>query len=40
MVVLVRVLVSNSSGGSCDGDAIFVIGGRVNTDISRKKQCY
>ena len=40
MVVLVRVLVSNSSGGSCDGDAIFVIGGRVNTDISGKKQCH
>ena len=40
MVVLVRVLVSNGSGGSCDGDAIFAIGGRVNTDISGKKQYY
>lgn len=38
MVVLVRVLVSNGSDGSCDGDAIFAIGGRVNTDISGKKQ--
>ena len=36
MVVLVRVLVSNGSGGSCGGDTIFVIGGRVNTDISGK----
>ena len=40
MVVLVRVLVSNGSGGSCDGDAVFVIGGRLNTDISGKNQCY
>ena len=40
MVALVRVLVSNGSGGSCDGDVFFVIGGRVNTDISGKKQCY
>ena len=40
MVVLVRVLVSNGSGGSCDGDAIFVIGGTLKTDISGKKQCY
>ena len=40
MVVLVRVLVSNGSGGSCGGDTIFVVGGRVNTDISGKKQCY
>ena len=40
MVVLVKVLVSNGSDCSRDGDAIFVIGGRVNTDISGKKQCY
>ena len=39
MVVLVGVLVSNGSGCSRDGDAIFVISERVNTDISGKKQC-
>ena len=39
-MVLVRVLVSNGSGGSCGGDTIFVIGGRVRTDISGKKQYY
>lgn len=36
MVVLVRVLVSNGSGGSCDGDVVFVIGGRLNIDIFGK----
>ena len=31
---------SDSCGGSGDSDVIFVIGGRVNTDISGKKQCW
>ena len=34
------MLVSNGSGGSGDCDVIFVIGGRVNTDISGKKECW
>ena len=32
------VLVSNGSVGGGDNVVIFVIGGRVNTDISAKKQ--
>ena len=32
------MLVSDGSGGSGDRVVIFVIGGRVNTDISGKKQ--